>query len=259
MSTESSADEIAVNLGDATPRRLLVDWANNQDAWVRQLTAESILSRQEPGEDTLEKVYATFLAEKGLSGQPLPTVPTLELDAVEPSQDDTLELSRLYEVEHVNALAPEQTPEFDADLTVLFGQNGSGKTGYARILKRISAVRRPEDILPNAHAPAASAATPSARIEYRLSGHAKAVHWKNEAGLSPFTRISVFDSAAVSLHVDSDLGYVYTPRRARPVFPRRGRHPRHPAADRDRGHRTEARCQPSAVPVRSRNHDLSDD
>lgn len=211
LSTESSADEIAVNLGDATPRRLLVDWANNQDAWVRQLVAESILSRQEPGEDSLEKVYVTFLAEKGLYGQSLPAVPTLELDAVEPSQDDTLELSRLYEVEHVNALAPEQTLEFDADLTVLFGQNGSGKTGYARILKRISAVRTPEDILPNAHAPAAIATTPSARIEYRLSGQAHAVHWKNEAGLAPFTRISVFDSAAVSLHVDSDLGYVYTP------------------------------------------------
>ena len=38
-----SADEVAVNLGDATPRRLLVDWANNQDAWVRQLVAASLL------------------------------------------------------------------------------------------------------------------------------------------------------------------------------------------------------------------------
>lgn len=53
-----------------------------------------------------------------------------------------MELSRLFEVEHANALAPEQTLEFDADLTVLFGQNGSGKTRYARILKRISAVMK---------------------------------------------------------------------------------------------------------------------
>lgn len=81
-----SAEEVAVNLAAATPRRLLVDWANEQDAWVRQLVAESILSRKEPGEDTLEKVYVTFLAEKGLSGQPPPTVPTLELDAVEPAR-----------------------------------------------------------------------------------------------------------------------------------------------------------------------------
>lgn len=34
-------DEVVVNLGVATPRRLLVDWANGQDSWVRQLAAET--------------------------------------------------------------------------------------------------------------------------------------------------------------------------------------------------------------------------
>lgn len=174
-----SIDEVAVNLGDTTPRRLLVDWANRQDGWLRQMVAETILSRQEPGQDILETVYATFLAEKGLSEEPQPSVPTLQMDTVELSQDDTLELSSLHDVEHVNALAPGQNLEFDADLTVLFGQNGSGKTGYARILKRISAVRTPEEVLPNAHAAPTTARTPSARIEYRVSGRAHSVHWKN--------------------------------------------------------------------------------
>lgn len=206
-----SDDPIAINLGDATPRRLLVEWANKQDAWVRQLVAETIQSRQEPGEDILDKVYVTFLAEKGLSEDAQPDVPMLVLDAAEPTRDDALELTRLHHIQHVNALAADQSLEFDADLTVLFGQNGSGKTGYARILKRISAVRTPEDILPNAHTPVTSSAVPSAQIEYRLSGQAHSVEWKNQAGLAPFTRISVFDAAAVSLHVDSDLGYVYTP------------------------------------------------
>lgn len=204
-------DPIAVNLGDATPRRLLVEWANRQDAWVRQLVAETIQSRQEPGEDILDKVYATFLAEKGLSGGTQPEVPMLVLDAAEPTQDDALELTSLHHIQHVNALAADQSLEFDPNLTILFGQNGSGKTGYARILKRISAVRTPEDILPNAHAPATAGAVPSAKIEYRLSGQQHSVEWKNQAGLAPFTRISVFDASAVSLHVDSDLGYVYTP------------------------------------------------
>ena len=204
-------DPIAVNLGDATPRRLLVEWANRQDAWVRRLVAETIQSRQEPGEDILDRVYGTFLAEKGLSGHPQPEVPMLVLDAAEPRQDEELELTSLHHIQHVNALAADQSLEFDADLTVLFGQNGSGKTGYARILKRISAVRTPEDILPNAHTPAPAGAVPSAQIEYRLSGQQHSVEWKNQAGLAPFTRISVFDAGAVSLHVDSDLGYVYTP------------------------------------------------
>lgn len=204
-------EPIAVNLGDATPRRLLVEWANRQDAWVRELAADTIHSRQEPGEDVLDRVYATFLAEKGLSGLPQPDVPMLVLEAAEPTEDDALELTSLHHIQHVNALAEDQTLDFDADLTVLFGQNGSGKTGYARILKRISAVRTPEDILPNAHTPTTPGAVPTAQIEYRLSGQQRSVEWKNQAGLAPFTRISVFDASAVSLHVDSDLGYVYTP------------------------------------------------
>jgi len=189
-----------------------VDWANGQDAWVRQITAETILSRQAPSDALLDAAYATFLAEKGLGDGEAPEVPKLELVAADAAEEETLELVSLANIEGVNALAADQELDFDPELTVLFGQNGSGKTGYARILKRISAVRTAEDILPNAHtAYFDSPPSPSATIQYRLSGTDSSVMWKDESGLAPFTRISVFDASAVSLHVDSDLGYVYTP------------------------------------------------
>lgn len=207
-----AAEEVSVNLGDATPRRLLVGWANGQDAWVRQITAETILSRQAPSDALLDAAYTTFLAEKGLGDGEAPEVPKLELVATDAAEEETLELVSLASIEGVNALAADQKLGFDPELTVLFGQNGSGKTGYARILKRISAVRTAEDILPNAHtAYLDSPPSPSATIQYRLSGMDSSVMWKDESGLAPFTRISVFDASAVSLHVDSDLGYVYTP------------------------------------------------
>ncbi|SHX04505.1 recombination protein F [Mycobacteroides abscessus subsp. abscessus] len=207
-----TAQEVSVNLGNATPRRLLVDWANDQEAWVRQITAETILSRKAPSDTLLDAAYATFLAEKGLGDGEAPEVPKLEFVDVNAAEEETLELVSLANIEGVNALAADQKLDFDQGLTVLFGQNGSGKTGYARILKRISAVRTVEDILPNANTVYAdSPPSPSAIIEFRLSGRDSSVMWKNESGLAPFTRISVFDARAVSLHVDSDLGYVYTP------------------------------------------------
>ncbi|MCU1513548.1 MAG: hypothetical protein JWO10_638, partial [Microbacteriaceae bacterium] len=118
-----TADEISVNLGDATPRHLLVEWANGQDAWVRQLTAETILSRKPPSEDLLDEVYGTFLGEKGL-GDPSQEIPTLELSVAESSEEEMLELVSLAGVEGVNALATNQQLDFDPDLTILFGQNG---------------------------------------------------------------------------------------------------------------------------------------
>jgi hypothetical protein len=206
-------DEVIVNLGETTPRRLLVGWANGQDAWVRQLTAEIILSRQSPTADLLDSVYETFLAEKGLlSDAEMPSVPKLEVQEVQATEDENLELATLSNIQNVNALASDQQLEFDPSLTILFGPNGSGKTGYARIIKRISAVRSPEDILPNAHvAHLDPPPHPSAEIAYKVGAEERIARWNNEAGLTPFTRISVFDAGAVSLHVDSDLGYVYTP------------------------------------------------
>jgi len=205
-------EELSVNLPDATPRRLLVTWASQQDGWIRLLTAETILARQEISEDTLDKIYEHFLAEKRLSDTPAPEIPKLELDETESVTEESLELKSISNVQGVNALATDQTLDFDSSLTILFGQNASGKTGYARILKRISAVRTPEDILPNAHAPAGvMQPSPSAEIDFELADTRQTVQWNNEAGLAPFTRISVFDAGAVSLYVDNDLGYVFTP------------------------------------------------
>ena len=103
-----ATDEVSVNLGEATPRRLLVDWANGQDAWVRQLTAEIILSRQAPSDALLDSVYSTFLAEKGLAGEGAEDIPKLELAAADSDEEEALELVSLASVEGVNALAAEQ-------------------------------------------------------------------------------------------------------------------------------------------------------
>lgn len=77
MEPDLSVDDVVVTLGEATPRRLLRDWANSPDAWVRRLTAESIVSRQAPTVDLSDSVYAVFLAEEGLSDEELASVSKL--------------------------------------------------------------------------------------------------------------------------------------------------------------------------------------
>src|SRR5262249_16679415 len=73
----------------------------------------------------------------------------------------------------------------------------------------LAAVRSAEPILDNFRS--ISASSPHAVIGYRLGGAELAFEWNNESGIYPFTRISVFDSRAVSIHVDEDLTYSYTP------------------------------------------------
>lgn len=196
--------------GTIKARRLLVDWANSQDHWVRGLVGEVLSSRKPLTEEAIEHFYELLLREKELAeGEPTFFEPLEE--AVGGGQtEDALVLTRIVNVENVNALAGNQEIQFNPGLTVLFGENGVGKTGYVRILKTVASVRNAEPILSNVLK--AGDGTPSATISYQFGGRAETpISWKGEQGVRPLTRIDVFDSRGLLLHVDGDLTYVYTP------------------------------------------------
>ncbi|MBX8846759.1 hypothetical protein SAMN05428950_11138 [Sphingomonas sp. OV641] len=53
-------------------------------------------------------------------------------------------LRRVHNVNHVNALASDQRLAFQPNgLTIIYGDNGSGKSGYSRILKKACRARTP--------------------------------------------------------------------------------------------------------------------
>ena len=100
--------------------------------------------------------------------------------------------------------------EFGPGLTLLYGENGMGKTGYARILKRLAGSRSAEDILADVNLED-NPPLASADVEYRL-GETDSFHqWNSEQGQPPFTQMSIFDNHSARLHVDDDLRYTYRP------------------------------------------------
>lgn len=192
-------------------RKLLVDWANQQDGWVRQIAGEVLLTRQPVTDAVLDEIFEAHLIEKGLADGDAADQPKIVLDETTSAEAAGFTIDKLEDIEGVNALAPNQSIEFNAGLTILFGENGAGKTGYARVLKQLAAVRTAEPILPNVHDTTASKDL-KAKITYSSGGEPPTVlDWRGESGLAPFTRLGVFDSPALHLHVDNDLTYVYTP------------------------------------------------
>ncbi|KAA0252815.1 MAG: hypothetical protein EDX89_16710 [Acidobacteria bacterium] len=190
-------------------KQLLVDWANGQDHWVRAIVGEVLATRRDVGAEALDRAFALLLAEKELSGSSFTPVATLGTGVGAGPAAAALRLSRLYEVRNVNALTKDQDVRFNERLTVLFGENGAGKTGYVRILKRLAKVRSAEPILRNIRG--GDGAPPHAKIGFTEGAVPGELDWNDETGVPPFTRVSVFDASAVALHVDDDLSYVYTP------------------------------------------------
>lgn len=87
-----------------------------------------------------------------------------------------VELLAMKNMRHVNAIAENQRLSFSAaGVTVIYGDNGSGKSGYSRVLKRACRARdQIEAIHPNANLPAGKAGAPEAAFEIAVDGIANA-------------------------------------------------------------------------------------
>lgn len=191
------------------PRSVLVTWANDSDEWVRYLVKGVLATGRALGVDEINHGYQLFRQEKLLDERVIAAEPQLETATTPQEVEESFRLTRISEVVGVNALAPGAVIEPHAGLTILFGENGTGKTGYARILKALANSRTADVILGDIGLETEE--PQSAKVEYELGSSPSEYRWGGERGQSPFNRMSIFDSPSVNFHVDDDLEYVYTP------------------------------------------------
>ena len=109
----------------------------------------------------------------------------------------------------VNALASEQTVSFGPNLTIVYGENAAGKSGYTRILKQACRSRFVENVLSNV---LSNAAPLKAKVTIRMKQGADdaELHWTTDSPPSPpLAQISVFDGhcAPVYLQGKTDVAF----------------------------------------------------
>lgn len=122
-------------------------------------------------------------------------------------------LGALHGLSNVNALAPGERLSFGrAGLTVIYGDNGAGKSGYARVLKQLCRARSPKGdaILPNIYA--TDWGTPSAHVEFYIGGQKHNASWTQGSPTNAMlSAVSVFDSRTANVHVENTNDLAYTP------------------------------------------------
>ncbi|MBX7250190.1 MAG: AAA family ATPase, partial [Caulobacteraceae bacterium] len=122
-------------------------------------------------------------------------------------------LGALYGLSNVNALAPGERLTFGkTGVTVIYGDNGAGKSGYARVLKQLCRARSPkgDTILPNIYAH--EGGTPSANVDFSIGGQKRSASWSQGDAPDPMlSAVSVFDSRTANVHVENTNDLAYTP------------------------------------------------
>lgn len=188
------------------PTGEIINWAKSQPPW-RQDALRRILTRPFTRSDEDECLvllkkehgYSSPMTAEPLEAKHLP---------LHSSSATTLRLLQIDQIANVNRLAADAVLAFAANgITIIYGDNGSGKSGFIRILKKVCRARDNEKILPDVFAKKATASAAEARFSFQEGTTAKPpIMWRNDGKSSSdlLGRFAIFDSRCASVHVDGE-------------------------------------------------------
>lgn len=166
----------------------------------------------------LAEVVAMVKATRGLVEGAAPTPQPLTDAHIPDRGDDAVPvvLNSIEDVLNANRLATGQKLPFGIKgLTVLYGDNGSGKSGYCRILKKVCRVRQggEEDIRGNAFDPQSGATPAEATLRFTVGSEPiSEIRWKSgQVALQALSRVSVFDAKTATLYADQQNRIEFLP------------------------------------------------
>lgn len=118
-----------------------------------------------------------------------------------PVMSPSVRIATIHDLKGINALRPARPLDFavgDNELTVVYGFNGSGKSGYSRLLKHLCGSRFCEDLHPNAFDSVVTEQT--AGVQILVNGQSVPLQWRKVDGpLEPLRHVHIFDSECASI------------------------------------------------------------
>ena len=183
----------------------LWEWAENHGDWGKLLIRKIVINEDKLSATDRQEVFNYFLQSINLHTG-LPTLSTTKPTYTPTSKH--IELESLSDIAGVNRLAKNQTINFAKNITVIYGENGTGKTGYSRILKTLGfSYDTNKKILPNIYT---TAEPQAATIKFKSNGEQQTFTWDGSNFDSELENISVFNSNCVQFSL-ADRNLIVSP------------------------------------------------
>lgn len=190
-------------------------WSEKLPVWQQHAVAV-LYERPTPSADDLEDIFALLQDSHGipdLVGREARKL-TSEQVAVPQAGQPLVQLAAIKNLQNVNALAPGKTlPLAPAGLTNIYGDNGAGKSGYTRVLKKACRARdQSEQIRPNAYQHPLLADAATADFDALVEGEAASYQWTDgKASPADLSSIAIFDARCARAYVDNQGDFSYVP------------------------------------------------
>lgn len=193
----------------------ILGWAKGLAPWQSDVVGRLFEKESLTAED-LDDLYALLKAEHGIPDPKGRKANPLADDKIPAGAqpNEHVNLLAMKNLTNVNAIAEKQRLEFGAKgLTVIYGDNGSGKSGYSRVLKKACRARdQSEQILPNAHTPPGKAGPATATFEITVNGAAKELPWEDrKPAPQELSSLAIFDSRCARAYLDEENDFSYVP------------------------------------------------
>ena len=180
--------------------RELKTWFKERPIWL-QWAAKHIIEKGKPGEKDYDKFLECCLNEaKNGAGSAVrapdekaPEEAPIEKLLNDQASGSKIKLKEIRNVKGINALSPRNPLKFgEGNLSVIYGSNGSGKSGYARILKHVCGAKSCSPLLSNIFKPETEQ---KCEIEYQKDSVIKRAKWAvSEKPANDLSRAHIFDS-----------------------------------------------------------------
>lgn len=183
----------------------VLNWAQTRPWWQQKALAR-IIAGDTLGKHDYEEIARSLIEE--------PESPPdggwfSNLTPPQVTQAEPVQLVAVKNLANVNRLAPGQELRFEPKgLTVVYGHNGSGKSGYARVISSMVGARHQEKILPDVFA--SDSGKPSGEVVFRVGGNERSA-LLDQSPDPDIKRIAFYDEHCGDSYLTTEAEISYRP------------------------------------------------
>lgn len=188
----------------------LSQWATTLQYW-EQAALDKVVSGAKFKDSDYNEVLQYLLEDAGLA-EPAGSRPALRFSKdVDAQPAVPVRLVKISNLQNINALIPGQILTFGPAMTAIYGGNGSGKSGYARVLGCAGFTRGDQEVLPDVTRPTDESITLSADIEIWDGTSNRVIKYEIGRQCPDLASCYVFDSTSVRVHLTESNALSFSP------------------------------------------------
>ncbi len=182
-------------------------WLHKQPDWLQD-TSERLLKQGSLNPADIKDLVARV---KTAEGQRVTGHRAFDSLAQPSTAGLDLRLKSISGLAGIEGLAPRRPLTFGtANLTVVYGHNGSGKSSYARLLKKVTGKPRALDLKPDVFQ--AEPVQGQCQFTYELDGVEMSTEWlSNAEPIAALRAVDIFDADEAGHYLSSENPAAYTP------------------------------------------------